>query len=107
MKILQFCFPFLFTKKGIEKSYSSKDDESLTEYEKHLLVTTNKCPDDGGDLLEGAHGGAAINVSCKTCGARFNISPLLGSIKKGEAIPIFADRISDRTIPLPVQSISA
>jgi hypothetical protein len=89
MKPLRSLFPFLFVKEEIEKSYSSNKNERLTQYEENELATTSKCPDCGGDLLDGPCGGLSINVTCKKCCARFNVSP------------IFSERISNRTTPVP------
>lgn len=48
------------------------DDEKITE-----IVRENICPDCGGEgFYGGPTGGASMNISCATCGHRFNISPV-------------------------------
>lgn len=86
-----------------EKTFSQKDGEELTEFEKYKLISTEKCPDCEGTILGGAHGGAARNIKCGSCNAEFNISPIFNELptKKGVKMPIIAQRISNRKTPLP------
>ncbi len=101
MNILQFLFPFLFSNKEEGKSnkkqgkYSQNYGEDLTEYERKKFAKTKKCPDCEGELLGGPRGGMMINVTCEKCDAKFNISDYAS--RPG----MFAERISDRTTPLP------
>lgn len=68
------------------------DRENLSAWEKNYLNTQKTCPDCAtGELMEGPHGGIAINFKCEKCGSAFNLVPLNGSI-------IFAARISDSSL---------
>jgi hypothetical protein len=44
----------------------------ITEQEMNAIYA-GKCPDCGGPITEGPHGGAAVNMLCYSCGSRFNI----------------------------------
>ena len=55
----------------------------LTDSQKRKLWK-GKCPDCGGDLLEGPHGGMSVNVKCEKCDSRFNVCMVKGT---------FAERI--------------
>jgi len=37
-------------------------------------LNTGKCPDCGGQLLEGPRGGFAMNIKCESCGQVFWVS---------------------------------
>lgn len=49
-------------------------EEKLNK-EQSQLTWIGTCPDCGGHLPEGPHGGLAINATCKDCGAVFWIAP--------------------------------
>ena len=66
-----------------------RDREQVTPYEEGVL-STNKCPDCMGSLLEGPHGGGSINVKCEGCGSKFNIMT-----------PFTSERISDASPNVP------
>ena len=48
--------------------------ETVSEYQAEK-IWGGKCPDCGGDLLEGPRGGMAINVKCEGCHNKFNVPP--------------------------------
>jgi uncharacterized protein (DUF983 family) len=57
-------------------------------------LTRHRCPDcGGGEFLRGPQGGLALNIACKACGHRFNVT-----LHQSELI--FAQRI-DGTGPWP------
>jgi hypothetical protein len=53
---------------------SDRTSGNVTEEElKWMQTNAGYCPDCGGDLLEGPHGGGSVNVLCNTCLNKFNI----------------------------------
>lgn len=80
-------------KKVIPVTFSSKNGEALTEYERGLIIKNRNCPDcQTHDLLEGPSGGMSTNFYCadnEGCGSRFNLAIAGGQL-------LFADRISDK-----------
>ena len=75
------------------ENHSSKYGEKLTDYEKNFIMASARlcCPDcELGKLLEGPHGGMAINCFCdnRDCGSKFNLAVFKGKL-------ILAERISD------------
>ena len=66
---------------------SSKNHEDLTDYEQDTIRHTGKCPDCGGKLKEGPHGGMSVNHVCLQCHSEFNLTII------GEAV--IGGRISD------------
>ena len=72
---------------AIQETTTEKDGEDLTPWELQFIDKA-KCPDCQSGLLEGPHGGMAVNVYCANpdeCGSRFNI-----------LWPGLTQRISDR-----------
>ena len=41
--------------------------------EEITAVYDGRCPDCGGPITEGPHGGASVNMLCYGCGSRFNV----------------------------------
>lgn len=71
---------------------STKNGEKLTAYERRFIEERMQCPDcEIGDLMEGPHGGMAVNCYCsnKDCGSKFNLTFL------DSKTLLFADRISE------------
>ncbi len=66
---------------------SLKDGEDLTAWERDQIRRTGRCPDCGGELRQGPHGGMAINHLCLRCSSEFNLTFI------GEAV--IGERISD------------
>ncbi len=77
---------------SVPVSHSNDCYEALTEHKKQIIRNTFTCPDCSGSFLKGPRGGMMINFKCDGCGAEFNLSPGL----------IFAQRISDRKIPIRI-----
>lgn len=53
----------------------SKTQAEEWGHDKNVIaaVAAAKCPDCGGQLLEGPHGGAMMNVMCDACCHKFNV----------------------------------
>jgi len=66
----------------IDHQGGEKLQQQTTEWLDHhqrSAITKRKCPDCGGQLLEGPHGGQSINLKCSLCGHKFNYCGLLGT----------------------------
>lgn len=63
---------------GIEVPKVDKNPDELW-----ATIATNHCPDCGGEgFLEGPSGGMSTNISCATCGHRFNVTPIIGRAER-------------------------
>ncbi len=95
------------------RTFSSKDGESLTPYERLCLgaVEHPKCPDCGGKLLPGPRGVMSQNYLCDICNAEFNLSAWCKSLfaknTGGRLMWAFCERISDRRKGDEVHATSA
>lgn len=69
---------------------TSRTREPLTHWERDK-IEVGVCPDCAAveSLAEGAMGGNCVNLTCRSCGAKFNIAKVFGDIPWGE-------RLSDR-----------
>ena len=64
---------------------SSKEGDRLTDYEQNTIRRTGNCPDCGGKLKEGPHGGMAVNHICLGCHSEFSLT-IIGNAVIGERI---------------------
>jgi hypothetical protein len=64
---------------------SSKEGDRLTDYEQDTIRRTGNCPDCGGRLKEGPHGGMAVNQICLGCHSEFSLT-MIGNAVIGERI---------------------
>ncbi len=76
---------WLSRKRKVERS--SHDGDDLTAWEQDQIRRTGRCPDCGGELRQGPHGGMAINHLCLKCSSEFSLTFI------GEAV--IGERISD------------
>jgi hypothetical protein len=74
-------------RKHVAIERSSKERESLTEWERDQIHRTGHCPDCGGGLKEGPHGGMGANYICLVCHSEFNLTLI--------AEAVLGERISD------------
>lgn len=70
---------FKYTSKDLEKGLvvineTGRSLPEVTEKEDEI-IRKNICPDCGGSLLEGPHGGLSVNVKCEKCNTKFNVTP--------------------------------
>lgn len=105
-KIIKTITDFLNQEYVPDKSFTKDDGDELSEYEKYILIKTQKCPDCGhGQLCKGASGGMSVNFRCSQCDGSFNIGPLLGKtpsrFSRQKGMPVWAQRISNRNFAIP------
>lgn len=77
-KWLKNLFPIIDTSEAPSREVYVKD---TPESKLWAQIATNRCPDcDHEGFLEGPSGGISTNIKCANaeCGARFNITPLIG-----------------------------
>jgi hypothetical protein len=67
---------------------SSKEGDSLTDFEQDTIRQTGRCPDCGGALKEGPHGGMAVNHVCLQCYSEFSLTFIVDAV--------VGERISDK-----------
>jgi|GEM_PF-6192184 len=72
-----------------QTKYTTRKDESLTEYEESLMKTDNSselsCPDCGGKLQKGL-GNEGLDAECSKCKARFNFLPGISTLRLTDRI---------------------